>query len=127
MKSTNINTLLQIVALIFLLIIGYLVFSSSSNWRVIKRELDNAQQELKTSKEKVINAKSELDKFKKEFEKMKAQKDLLIHKRDSLILEFKRKNAKDWQELQQIKDSIKNTNDKLVKDRLILDGLFGIN
>ncbi|WP_075343719.1 hypothetical protein [Tenacibaculum agarivorans] len=127
MKSTNINTLLQIVALIFLLIIGYLVFSSSSNWRVIKRELDNAQQELKTSKEKVVNAKSELDKFKKEFEKMKAQKDLLIHKRDSLILEFKRKNAKDWQELQQIKDSIKNTNDKLVKDRLILNGLFGIN
>ncbi|MFY7671176.1 hypothetical protein ACOSP6_08800 [Tenacibaculum sp. MEBiC06402] len=127
MKSTNVNTLLQIVAIIILLIIGYLVFKSSSNWKVIEIELNNARQELKTSKDNVINAKTELEVFKKEYEQMKAKKDFIIHKRDSLILHFRKKNAKDWEELQRIKDSIKLVNDKLAKDRVILDGLFGVN
>ncbi|CAL2090411.1 hypothetical protein [Tenacibaculum sp. 190524A05c] len=127
MKSNNVNTLLQIVAIIILLIIGYLVFKSSSNWKVIEIELNNARQELQTSKANVVNAKTELEKFRKEFEQMKAQKDFIIHKRDSLILDFKRKNARDWNELQRIKDSIKAVNDKLAKDRVILDGLFGVN
>lgn len=127
MKSTNVNTLLQIVALIILLIIGYLVFKSSSNWKVIEIELNNARQELKTSKDNVINAKAELENFKKEFEQMKAKKDFIIHQRDSLILHFQKKNAKDWEELQKIKDSIKAVNDKLARDRVILDGLFGVN
>ena len=127
MKSNNINTLLQIVAIIILLIVGYLVFQSSSNWKVIEIELNNARQELKTSKDNVLNAKTELDNFKKEFEQMKAKKDFIIHKRDSLILDFKRKNARDWNELQRIKDSIKAVNDKLARDRAILDGLFGVN
>lgn len=127
MKSNNVNTLLQIVAIIILLIIGYLVFKSSSNWKVIEIELNNARQELQTSKDNVVNAKTELEKFRKEFEQMKAQKDFIIHKRDSLILDFKRKNARDWNELQRIKDSIKAVNDKLAKDRVILDGLFGVN
>ncbi|CAL2078208.1 hypothetical protein [Tenacibaculum sp. 190524A05c] len=127
MKSNNVNTLLQIVAIIILLIVGYLVFKSSSNWKVIEIELNNARQELQTSKANVVNAKTELEKFRKEFEQMKAQKDFIIHKRDSLILDFKRKNARDWNELQRIKDSIKAVNDKLAKDRVILDGLFGVN
>ncbi len=127
MKSNNINTLLQIVAIIILLIIGYLVFKSSSNWKVIEVELDKARQELKTSKNNIVNAKTELENFKKEFEQMKAQKDFIIHKRDSLIFHFKKKNARDWQELQRIKDSIKVVNDKLDRDRAILDGLFGVN
>ncbi|CAL2057953.1 hypothetical protein [Tenacibaculum sp. 190524A05c] len=127
MKSNNVNTLLQIVAIIILLIVGYLVFKSSSNWKVIEIELNNARQELQTSKDNVVNAKTELEKFRKEFEQMKAQKDFIIHKRDSLILDFKRKNARDWNELQRIKDSIKAVNDKLAKDRVILDGLFGVN
>ncbi len=127
MKSDKINTLLQIVAIIILLIIGYLVFKSSSNWKVIEIELNNARQELKTSKDNVVNAKTELEKFRKEFEQMKAKKDFIIHQRDSLIFHFRKKNAKDWNELQRIKDSIKSVNDKLAKDRVILDGLFGVN
>ncbi|AUC16317.1 hypothetical protein BTO06_14680 [Tenacibaculum sp. SZ-18] len=127
MKSNNINTLLQIVAIIILLIIGYLVFKSSSNWKIIEIELDNVRNELKVSKNNMLNAKTELENFKIEFEQMKAKKDFIIHKRDSLIFHFKRKNAKDWQELESIKDSIRVINDKLVQDRLILDGLFGIN
>lgn len=89
MKSINTNTILQIVALLFLIIIGYMTFSSGSNWKIIKSELDNARNELKTSQETLVNTKSELESSKKEFEKMKAQKDLIIHKRDSLILDFK--------------------------------------
>ncbi|MBQ4818844.1 hypothetical protein [Aquimarina sp. MMG016] len=127
MKNINLSTILQIVALLFLVIIGYLTFNSSSNWKIIKSELDNAREELKTSKETLITTKSDLENSKKEFQKMKAQKDLIIHKRDSLIFDFKRKNAKDWEELQRIKDSIKFTNDKLAKDRAIIDGLLGLN
>lgn len=127
MKNINLSTILQIVALLFLVIIGYLTFNSSSNWKIIKSELDNAREELKTSKETLITTKSDLENSKKEFQKMKAQKDLIIHKRDSLIFDFKRKNAKDWEELQRIKDSIKFTNDKLAKDRAIIDGLLGLD
>ncbi|MCK8522625.1 hypothetical protein M0D21_13655 [Aquimarina sp. D1M17] len=127
MKSINTNTILQIVALLFLIIIGYMTFSSGSNWKIIKSELDNARNELKTSQETLVNTKSELESSKKEFEKMKAQKDLIIHKRDSLILDFKRRNAKDWEELQRIKDSIKLVNDQLAKDRVIVGSLLGLD
>ena len=127
MKSINTNTILQIVALFFLVIIGYMTFSSGSNWKIIKSELDRAREELDTSKKIVTTTKAELESSKKEFEKMKAQKDLIIHKRDSLILDFKRKNAKDWEELQRIKDSITLVNDQLAKDRAIVDGLLGLD
>ncbi|WP_024768072.1 hypothetical protein [Aquimarina macrocephali] len=126
MKNINISLILQIVALFFLLVIGYLIFNSSDNWKIVSSELDKAQKELKVSQEVIITTKSQLENSRKEFEQMKSQKDLIIHKRDSLILSFKRKNAKDWDELQRIKDSIKLTNDRLAKDRAVLDDLFGM-
>lgn len=127
MKNNNISIILQIVALIFLIIIGYLTFNSSGNWKIITTELKKAQEELKISKETINNTQTQLENAKKEFEQMRAQKNLIIHKRDSLILTFKRKNAKDWSDLVRIKDSIKLTNNLLTKDRLILDGLFGVD
>ncbi len=127
MKNINTNTILQIVALLFLVIIGYMSFSSGSNWKVIQEQLKNTKEELKVSKETLVATKSELENSKKEFKKMKLQKDLLIHKRDSLIFDFKKKNAKDWEELQRIKDSIKVTNDKLAEDKVLINSLFGIN
>ncbi|WP_010520577.1 hypothetical protein [Aquimarina agarivorans] len=127
MKNIQISTILQIVSLIFLAIIGYLVFNSSSNWKVVKSELKNAKEELKVSKDMLTSTKVALEKSKKDFKKLKAQKDLIIHRRDSLILSFKRKNAKDWNELQHIKDSIKITNYKLAKDQAILNSIFGLD
>ncbi len=127
MKNINTNTILQIVALLFLVIIGYMSFSSGSKWEVIQQQLNITQQELKTSEETLKTTKAELETSKEEFQKMKLQKDLLIHKRDSLIFDFKKKNAKDWEELQRIKDSIKFTNDKLAEDKALINSLFGIN
>ncbi|KAA1243032.1 hypothetical protein [Aquimarina sp. RZ0] len=123
----NITIILQILALLFLIIIGYLIFNSSTNWKIITSELEKAKEELKVSKNVITVTKSQLENSRKEFEQMKLQKDLIIHRRDSLILAFKRKNAKDWNDLQHIKDSIKLTNDRLAKDRLVLDDLFGLN
>jgi len=127
MKNINPNTILQIVALLFLVIIGYMTFNSGSNWKIIKSELDNAREELKTSKETLVSTKSDLEASKKEFEKMRLQKDLLIHKRDSLIFDFQKKNAKDWEELQRIKDSIKLNNDQLAEDKALIKNALGIN
>ncbi|GAA3522838.1 hypothetical protein GCM10022393_41890 [Aquimarina addita] len=127
MKNIHIGLILQVVVLIFLIGIGYLIFNSSSNWEIISSELDKAKKELKISQEVIANTKSQLENTKKEFEQMKTQKDLIIHKRDSLIFSFKRKNAKDWKELQRIKDSIELTNNRLAKNRAVLDGLFGLN
>ncbi|WP_108804929.1 hypothetical protein [Aquimarina sp. Aq107] len=126
MKNTTTSLILQIVALLFLVVIGYLIFNSSSNWKILSSELNKAKEELKQSKEVIATTKSQLESSRKEFEQMKTQKDLIIHKRDSLILSFKRKNAKDWSELERIKDSIKLTNDQLAKDRAILNSVFGI-
>ncbi|MEP5340721.1 MAG: hypothetical protein ABJL44_13335 [Algibacter sp.] len=126
MKNTNNNFILQLVALLFLIIIGYLTFNSSENRKIITLELDKAKAELKILKDTIITTKSQLENSKKEFEQMKAQKDLIIHKRDSLVLVFKIKNVKDLMNLQGIKDSIELINDRLVKDRFVLDNLFGL-
>lgn len=127
MKSINISTVLQIVALIFLIIIGYMTFNSSENWKVITSELEKANKELKISKDTLAITKNLLKNSRIEFKQMKAQKDLLIHQRDSILFAFKKKNAKDWNELQNIKDSIQQTNTQLTKDRVLLEGLFGLN
>ncbi|WP_299897967.1 hypothetical protein [uncultured Aquimarina sp.] len=127
MKSINISTVLQIVALIFLIIIGYMTFNSSENWKVITSELEKANKELKISKDTLAITKNLLKNSRIEFKQMKAQKDLLIHQRDSILFAFKKKNAKDWNELQNIKDSIQQTNNQLTKDRVLLEGLFGLN
>lgn len=126
MKNSNINTILQIIAIVFLIVIGYFTLSSNDNLNIISTELKNTKEELKNSKETIISVQNELKTAQMEFKKMKAQKDLIIHKRDSLILSFEKRNAKDWEDLMRIKDSIKITNDKLTEDRLILDRLFGL-
>lgn len=127
MKNVNTNTVLQIIALIFLIIIVYMSFRSGSHLEIIKTELDRAREELQLSRDTLMITKTKLKKALKDFEKMKVQKDILIHKRDSLLFDFKKKNAKDWDELQAIKDSIKNTNKKIIEDKVTLDKLFGIN
>ncbi len=124
MKSINTNTILQIVALLFLVIIGYMSFSSGSNWKVIKTELERAQEELKTSKENLIETKASLQNSKKELERLNLQKDIFKRERDSILLEFERKNAADWNSLETIKENITENNKKLIADREILDSLF---
>ncbi|MHA7056509.1 hypothetical protein ACWGOQ_0004775 [Aquimarina sp. M1] len=127
MKNINMSTVLQIVALAFLIIIGYMTFTTSENWKIITSELEKVNKELEISKDTLAITKKRLESTRLEFIQMKAQKDLIIHKRDSLLFAFKRKNAKDWDELQNIKDSIEVTNNELAKDRLLLDDLFGLN
>ncbi|NHN24085.1 hypothetical protein FIA58_000215 [Flavobacterium jejuense] len=127
MKNIPIQTILQSIALLFLVIIGYFMFTASSNWQVVTTELEKAKEELKFATDSILATKVQLEKTKQEFQQMKVQKDFLIHTRDSLILSFKRNNAKDWEDLQKIKDSIVLTNEKLDKDRLLLDGLFGLH
>lgn len=126
MKSISTNTILQIVALLFLIIIGYMTFNSGSNWKIIQSELDKARKELKTSRDTLAITKSNLQNSIKEFEKMKLQKDIISRQRDSLLFDFKRKNAKDWNELEAIKDTILKNNEKLIEEKALLDRLFGI-
>ena len=127
MKNVNINMVLQIVALLFLLLIGYMIFSASGNWKIVASELEKANKELKMSKDTLVVTKKRLENQRLEFIQMKAQKELIIHKRDSLLFAFKKKNARDWDELQNIKDSIEVTNNQIAKDRLLLNDLFGLN
>ncbi|WP_128755237.1 hypothetical protein [Aquimarina sediminis] len=126
MKSINTNTILQIVALLFLVIIGYMTFNSGSNWKIIKSELDKAREELRISKDTLAVTKSNLKNSIKELEKMNLQKDIVVRQRDSLLFDFKRKNAKDWNELEAIKDTILKNNEKLTEEKALLDRLFGI-
>lgn len=127
MKNIKSSVVLQIMALIFLIIIGYMTFNSSENWKIITSELEKVNEELEISKDTLTITKNLLENSRLEFKQMKVQKDLIIHQRDSILFAFKRKNAKDWSELQNIKDSIELTNNQLTKDRVVLDGLFGLN
>lgn len=126
MKNINANTILHIVAILFLIVIGYMVFNSGSNWKTIKTELDNARQELKTSRDTLAVTKSNLQNSVKELKKLQLQKDIVTSQRDSLLFDFKRKNAKDWDELKSIKDTISKNNKKLNEHKVLLDKLFGI-
>lgn len=126
MKKISTNTILQIIALIFLVIMVYMTFNSSSNWKVIKTELDNARRELKISKDTLTATRSNLQKSLKELEKVQLQKGIVTSQRDSLLFDFKKKNAKDWEELTAIKDSIAKNNDELNENKVLLDKLFNI-
>ena len=125
MKNINTNTILQIVALLFLVIIGYMSFSSGSNWKIIKSELDRAREELRSSRDTLAVTKANLKNSMKELEKLNIQKDIYRRQRDSLLLDFERKNAEDWNSLVAIKDSIRENNDRIAADRVLLDSLFG--
>ena len=127
MNNINANTILQIVALLFLVVIGYMIFNSGSNWKIIKSELDNARQELKVSRDTLAVTKSNLQNSVKELKKLQLQKDIITRQRDSLLFDFKRKNAKDWNELEAIKDTISQNNKKLTEHKVLLDKLFGIH
>ena len=127
MKQINTSTLLQVIALLFLLIIGYMTFKSNDNWRVMKTELEKVNKELKIAEDTLAKTKQFLQKSQLAFKQLKAQKDLVTHQRDSILLNFKKKNAKDWRALQRIKDSIAITNNKLLEDRIKVGALFGLN
>ncbi len=126
MKNINANTILQIVALLFLIVIGYMIFNSGSNWKIIKSELDNARQELKVSRDTLTVTKSNLQNSVKALKKLQLQKDIVTRQRDSLLFDFKKKNARDWNELEAIKDTISKNNKKLTEHKVLLDKLFGI-
>lgn len=89
-------------------------------------ELKKTKQELSTIKGTIVRAKETLNLVKMEIKQITARKNFIIHQRDSLLLDFKKQNTKDWTELQKIKDSIIAVQEKLNKDRLILNALFGI-
>ncbi len=126
MKNVNTNTILQIVALLFLLIIGYMTFNSGSNWKIIKSELERARKELEISKDTLAATKSQLKKSLKEINKLKLQKDLVTHKRDSLLVDFGQKNAVDWKQKMELQDSLKVIQDKITVETKLLDSLFGL-
>ncbi|WP_025741230.1 hypothetical protein [Aquimarina pacifica] len=126
MKSTNINTILQIVGLVFLIIIGYMTFSSGSKWESIQKDLDNVRNELKTSRDTLKITQTRLKSSLEEIEKMNLQKDIFKRERDSIILDFKKETAADWDALVAIKDSIKENQEKLIAERVLLDSLFNI-
>ena len=127
MKKLNISTILQLIALVFLLVIGYMTFNSSSNWKIIKSELDQAKKELQASRDTLSATKANLQKSLTELKKIQLQKGIITRQRDSLLFDFKKQNAKDWEELTALKDSIAKNNDKLNEDKVILDRLFDID
>ncbi len=125
MKNINTNTILQIVALLFLVIIGYMTFSSGSKWDIIEAQLKEAKEQLTESKKTLTTTIANLETSKSELQKIQLQKDIFKRQRDSLLLDFERKNAVDWNSLEAIKDSITINNEELIMYKKILDSLRG--
>lgn len=126
MKKIDLSTVLQIIALIFLVFIGYLTFKSSSNWSIIKSELENARKELKISRDTLAATKFKLEKSVQTIDKLQLQKEVYALQRDSIILALKRKNAKNWDELTTLKDSINTINSKISEDLALLKKVYGL-
>jgi len=54
--NLNTNTILQIVALLFLVILGYMAFRSESKWGVIKEEIKDAVHEVYEASKRCIDS-----------------------------------------------------------------------
>ena len=126
MKKLDINTVLQGIQLILLVIIGYLIFSSNSNLKTMTLELDRAKKELESAEDSIINIRTKLKQSNTALERVYLEKDIIIRQRDSLLFDFKRKNTKNKNILSAIKDSIILNNQKLKEDKILLDKLFDI-
>ncbi len=103
-----------------------MIFDSGSQWKFIKSELEKTRQQLELSKDTLAKTKANLKLSMEDLNKMNLQKNIIKGERDSLLLHFKRKNAKDWESLQGIKDSISDITIELNTNRSLLDSLFGL-
>jgi len=111
------NLLIQIALLILGAIILFKVFQMDANQKIIKNNIEKSIGEIQDAEENVEAAQEKIANLEKAIERFKVERDLLETQKDSIVLHYRRKQAKDWEELQEIKVDIQENIDKIKRLR----------
>lgn len=111
------NLLIQIALLILGGFILFKVFQVDANQKIIKNNIQKSISEIQDAEKNLEAAQEEIAGLEKEIAIFKIERDLLETQKDSIVLSYRKKQARDWEELQEIKEGIKENIDKLKRLR----------
>ena len=109
----KLNTPILIVLIILSIGTIFKIFQFDSHTKEILKELNEAEAEVENAQKLNAEAQIQLKDLQRKVESFELKNNLLVAERDSLVLAKKRKSAKDWKELQEIKDKQKKNMDKI--------------
>ncbi|MFA5971006.1 MAG: hypothetical protein WC780_01545 [Lentimicrobiaceae bacterium] len=104
---TDINKILSIVTVVLLIVLLYFVFSGNSKLNETLKTLDNVSAQVKSAGDSLHSAQQSIEGVMKKLEFSENELRILKANRDMLELEEQRRKAANWNELQGIKEDIK--------------------
>ena len=117
------NLLIQIALLVLAGIILFKVFQMDANQKIIKNSIEKSLKEIESAEENLAAALDEITDLEKQIVTFKKESKILEAQKDSIVLNHRRAQEEDREELEKIKKDIAKNNDEL--DRLRkLDDLF---
>jgi len=114
---TDLNKILGIVTVAFLVVLLYLVFSGNSKLNDAVKTLNDVSAKVKVVNDSLHTAQQSIEGVMKKLEFSENELRILKTNRDLLELEEQKTKANNWNELQQFKTEIKkheSTKDSLI-------------
>lgn len=102
----------QIALITLAAIILFKVFQIDSNQKLIRDNINKSIKEIEFAERNLEKAQNEIAKLEEQIEGFKVQQELLETQRDSIVLNYREAQTEDREELEKIKEEIKeNTKD----------------
>jgi len=102
----------QIALITLAAIILFKVFQIDSNQKLIRDNINKSIKEIESAEKNLAAAQDEIAKLEEQIEGFKVQQELLETQRDSIVLNYREAQEEDLEELEKIKEKIKeNTKD----------------
>lgn len=102
----------QIALITLATIILFKVFQIDSNQKIIRNNINKSITEIESAEKNLEQAQNEIAKLEEQIEGFKVQQELLETQRDSIVLNYREAQEEDLEELEKIKEEIKeNTKD----------------
>lgn len=113
MNFNKANLPILIVIAILVIVTLVKVFQVDTHFKFAKKELEKTEEALNNAQKSNEKAQQEIQLLQKKLTAFKTELELISAERDSLVLEQQRKTAKNWDELQKIKEEQDAVNHKL--------------
>ena len=111
--NKKIHKPIYVSALIILVVAIGIGILSDTGTRQLKKRLETTSAELRAARDTILSVKEKLGTLQQELTSLKSGADILSLQRDSLLLNFRRRNAVDWNQAVQIEQEQKILNEKL--------------
>ena len=103
----DISKILRLIIGLVILILIYFVFNTSNRTREAIKSINKVNTELKMVQDSLKKAQNMIQITLQKVEKTENELKFLRAERELIVLEEKKKTAKNWKELQQYKDEMK--------------------